>query len=201
MKLALKSVRGRFASFALIAAFIALTPARGRADMPNPATLLDYGVRGFTLGAETGLAIGYLSTGPIYQNHEWRKLVLGAGVGALAGMTTGFVLAVADVTKRDVPVGYYILRDTSYGTLLGALMGSIVGMLIWVDDGSSKAILQGMAYGTLFGAVAGIIYGIVDARYANGGVRIDNNTDWRLNFAPVPERGGMGVAAGVSKRF
>jgi hypothetical protein len=196
---ALNAVRYRLALLVFVVA--TLLPARGSAEMPTAASLLDYGFRGFTLGAECGLAAGYLSTGPVYPREEWRKLVLTMGVGALAGMTTGFILAVADVTAHNVPVGYFVLRDTGYGTVIGAAMGAVVGMLIWVDNGTTKDVLEGAAYGTLIGAVAGIAYGIIDARYANGGGGYRTGPDWRVSAMPMRIDGALGVGASLSGKF
>jgi hypothetical protein len=195
---ALKSVRRRLALFAFVVA--TLSPARSFAAMPDAATMLDYGFRGFTLGLEGGLAVGYLSTGDRYQDREWRKLVFGAGIGALAGLTTGFIIAVADVTSNSVPVGYYVLRDATYGSLLGALMGAVVGMLLWVDDGEPRDMLQGASYGVLFGAVAGIAYGIVEANNATSPGRRYGG-EWRVSLAPMGTGRAAGMGASVATRF
>jgi hypothetical protein len=161
-----RSLRITFAAAALAFAATALPPASSRADMPDAGSLVDYGFKGFTLGLELGLAVGYITTGPKWQQSEWKNLVIGMGVGALSGMTTGIVIAVADSTADGVPGGYYLLRDAGYGTLLGATMGGVVGMLFWVDDGSSKDVLQGAAWGSIFGAGAGLVYGVIEAAHA-----------------------------------
>src|SRR4051794_28279826 len=136
---------------AVVYAATALAPARSRADMPNATSLVDYGFKGFTLGLELGLAIGYITTGPTWEPDEWKKLVLGAGIGALGGLTTGIIVAVADSTGHGAAAGYYLLRDSGYGVLLGATMGVVIGVLLWVDDGSSKDVLKGAAWGGVIG--------------------------------------------------
>jgi hypothetical protein len=121
-------------------------------------------------------------------------------VGALAGLTTGIIIAVADVTSNSVPVGYYVLRDATYGTLIGAVMGGLVGVLLWVDDGTPRDVLQGASYGTLFGAVAGIAYGIVEGKNApSPGGRFGG--DWRVSLAPIQTGRSPGLAAQVAGRF
>jgi hypothetical protein len=124
--------------------------------------LIDYSFKGFTLGVEAGLAVGYLATGSRYRQDEWRTLVVGMGVGAFAGITAGIFIAAADYSSRGSSVGYYILRDTNYGTLIGAAMGAVVGGLVWMDDGLPRDLLRGTAYGMLFGGVAGITYGLIE---------------------------------------
>jgi hypothetical protein len=199
---ALNVARHRFALAMLVFVAATVMPARSSAEMPSSISLIDYGFRGFTLGTEIGLAVGFLATGPVYEHDEWRTLVIGMGIGALSGMTTGFLLAVADSTGRynTVPAGYYILRDASYGTLIGAAVGAVVGMLILVDDGTTKDILTGAAYGTLFGAIAGIAYGIIDARNSNP---IDRRVtpEWRVSAAPMITPYGMGVGASLKGTF
>jgi hypothetical protein len=176
----------------------ALAPAKSQAAMPDADIIFDYGFKGLTIGAELGLSIGYLSAGSRYEEHEWRKLVLGVGVGALAGLATGIIVAVADVTSGSVPVGYYVLRDAGYGTWIGAAIGGIVGALLWVDDGRPRDFIQGAAYGSLFGAVAGLAYGIIEGKNATPPSRRYYEDDWRFSVSPLP---ASGLAAMVAKRF
>lgn len=204
---ALNLAHRRLAVIALLAiTSLCALPAKTRADMPDASAVIDYGFKGFTLGVECGLAVGYLSTGRIFYEEEWRTLVLGMGIGAVAGLTTGVIVSVADTTSNAVPVGYYMLRDATYGTLIGAILGGVVGGLLWVDNGTSRDLLQGASYGTLFGAVAGIAYGIVEAanvvpirrRYGPYGPY----GDWRASISPYSAgRGDAGLAASVAGRF
>jgi hypothetical protein len=183
----------------------ALPPARAAAAMPDGSMMMEYGFRGFSVGLELGLAVGYIATGPVYRSGEWRELVLGMGVGALIGMTSGLVLAVSDTTNEGVPTGFFVLRDAGYGTLFGATVGALVGVLLWVDDGTSKDVLKGAAFGTIFGAIAGIAYGVIESQNAGpsrpeyGGLNFGRN--WQLTVAPAPARGGPGVAALLVGRF
>ena len=194
---------GGRASLGLVAllafALSTLAPSRSYAAAPDTGALVDYGFKGFTLGLETSLAVGYLSTGDRYENREWRKIVLGMGIGALSGMTVGMIIAIADYSGRGVPVGYYMLRDANYGTWIGAAMGAIVGMLLWVDDGHPRDVVRGTAYGTLFGAIAGLAFGIIEGRSASP-VRTYGN-EWRLSMAPTDCVRSPGLAAVLSKRF
>jgi hypothetical protein len=176
-----------------------LAPSRSLAAMPDTGAIVDYGFKGFTLGMECGLAVGYLATGDVWERHEWRTVVLGMGIGALSGMTLGVLISVADYTGRGVPVGYYVLRDANYGTWIGAAMGTIVGMLLWLDDGHPRDAVRGAAYGTLFGAVAGVAYGIIDGKNASP-VRGYGN-EWRFSVAPTGGARSPGLAAMVARRF
>lgn len=192
---------------ALIGLFLAASalPSPAAAEMPDAGALFDYGFKGFTVGAELGLSVGYIATGPVYEHEEWRKLVVGMGVGALIGMSSGIVVAVADSGSGGAPMGYFILRDAGYGTLLGAIMGAITGSLLWVASGTSKDVLKGAAYGTLLGAAAGIGYGVLEgkhgtaARTAETGFRLGNGL--RVQVAPLPSAAGAGLAAQLNARF
>jgi hypothetical protein len=175
----------------------AVAPAKSRAEMPDADILFDYGFKGLTIGAELGLSVGYLSAGSRYEEHEWRKLVLGVGIGALSGLATGILIAVADVSSGSVPIGYYILRGAGYGVWIGAVVGSLVGALLWIDDGRPRDMIQGAAYGSLFGAVAGMAFGIIEGKNTAPPSRRYYDDDWRFSFSPVPS----GLAGMVSKKF
>lgn len=176
----------------------AVAPAKSRAAMPDADILFDYGFKGLTIGAELGLSVGYLSAGSRFEEHEWRKLVLGVGIGALAGLASGIVIAVADVSSGSIPIGYYVLRGASYGVWIGAAVGAIVGALLWIDDGRPRDLLQGAAYGSLFGAVAGMAFGIIEGKNSAPPSRRYYDDDWRFSFSPLP---GAGLAGVVAKRF
>jgi hypothetical protein len=152
-----------------VLALIALlsTPALCAArDDEHPSddapSILSYGLKGFWTGAELGLAAGFLATGTHYESREWRKLVLGAGIGAIAGLGTGITLAIVDASSSRPEAGWLMLRDTGYGSLLGALTGAAVGALFWVDGGRAKNVLTGLSIGTLVGAGAGLAFGIIE---------------------------------------
>jgi hypothetical protein len=175
--------------------------------MPDATSLVDYGFKGFTLGLELGLAVGYITTGSEWEDGEWKNVVLGGGLGALGGMTIGIIVAVADATSHGVPAGYFLLRDAGYGTLLGATMGAVVGVLLWIDDGSEKDVLVGASWGAVIGAGAGLVYGIIEAANARPRSRYRDDDEEEdeegfhlgrgvhLSIGPAPTRNGLGMAA------
>jgi hypothetical protein len=132
-------------------------------------------------------------------------LVLGAGIGALSGLTLGMAFAVSD-TSHSQSVGYYMIRDGNYGSLFGAGVGALAGVLFWIDDGTKKDVLVGAAIGALGGAAAGIIYGIVEGSM---GVSTRSNTYWGkrrerdfyVSVTPAPGPGGPMLAASMGGRF
>jgi hypothetical protein len=202
---ALRLTRTRVRSSLWALMVMALLPARAAAEMPDAASLFDYGFKGFTVGAEVGLAVGYIATGSLYEKNEWRMLVVGMGIGALTGMTTGIVVAVADSSSSGSPMGYYVLRDAGYGTLLGALMGAVTGSLLWVANGTSKDVLKGAAFGTLFGAAAGIGYGVLEGKHGTSLHPVEAGyglgKQWRFSLSPAPAASGLGLAAQLVGRF
>lgn len=129
----------------------------------EPPSIISYGSNGFWTGAQIGLASGYLATGDDYESREWRKLVFGAGVGALAGVGVGITLGIVDVGEPPPRAGWIILRDTGYGLGLGAIVGTAVGALFIIDSGDPKDLLVGASYGTLAGAAAGIAFGLIES--------------------------------------
>ncbi len=173
-----------------------------RAEAQDGQTIFSYGMRGFMNGAELGLAAGYLSTGSHYESREWRKLVFGTGIGALAGVGLGLTLGVVDDSSDSAPVGWYMLRDMGYGTLFGALVGTAVGALFLIDSGRPKDLLTGASVGALIGGGAGIAFGIVeagkDSRHRRGR---EGKSSARLHLTLAPAPRADGALVGVSGLF
>jgi hypothetical protein len=144
-----------------------LVPSAVRAETDDTPSVVAYGFDGFWTGAQIGLASGYLATGREYESDEWRKLVFGAGIGALIGVGTGITLGVVDVSGGPPHTGHLILRDVGYGVGLGSIVGLAVGALFLIDDGRPKNLLTGAAIGTLAGAGAGVVFGLIEAAAAH----------------------------------
>ncbi len=161
-------------------------PVLCRAQSAQPAsdgdapTLLAYGLKGLWTGAFVGLAAGYVTTGPSWQSHEWRKLVVGAGVGALVGVGGGVALAVVDNGKPTPGIGWLALRDTGYGSLLGVLTGTAVGALFWAGGGRPRDVLMGGAIGTVAGAGVGALFGVVE------GINAQSRREREAQPQPLP---------------
>lgn len=151
--------------FALVLGLTA-APSLCFADDSAPS-IVSYGMDGFWTGAQIGLAAGFLATGSEYESEEWRKLVFGAGVGALAGVGLGLTLGILDVGEAPPQTGGLILRDVGYGVGLGAVVGTAVGALFLIDSGEAKNLLTGAAVGTLIGAGAGLAFGVIEGAAAD----------------------------------
>lgn len=157
----------RFVRTALAVSTLFLgTPSVCLAADDTPS-IVSYAFDGFWTGAQVGLATGYLATGREYESEEWRKLVFGAGVGALVGVGVGLTLGVIDVGQAPPQTGRLILRDVGYGVGLGAVVGTAVGALFLIDSGRAKNLLTGAAVGTLVGAGAGVAFGLIESAAAN----------------------------------
>jgi hypothetical protein len=152
----------------LFACLCLLLPRLSQARDESPS-LFSYGSEGFGTGALVGLAAGYLSTGDDYESSEWRKLVFGAGVGALVGVGTGLTLGVLDLGSQPPGAGWIVLRDTGRGTGLGAIVGLAVGALYVIDSNDPKDLLIGAAYGGIIGAGAGVVFGVIEAALIDRG--------------------------------
>jgi hypothetical protein len=174
----------------------AIAPAQSRADMPDADSLLDYSFKGLTLGLELGLSISYLSTGSKWEEDDWKPVVFGMGIGALAGVTTGILLSVIDRTSGGSG-GFYLLRAAGYGALLGGVMGAALGVLFWLNDGSSKDVLRSAAWGAIFGSAGGLVYGMIESSNAKprqeAALHLGNGIELRV--APAPPQHGPGMAA------
>lgn len=151
-------------SLALLGLVGLSAPTRCMAEGDDTESILSYAFKGFGSGIAVGFAAGYLSTGPKYESEEWRKLLWGAGIGSLTGLGIGVILGVVDsaASPEQPGVGFYILRDVTYGYSLGALAGGIIGVLYWAGGGVSKDVLVGMAWGTVIGAGTGVVLGVLE---------------------------------------
>jgi hypothetical protein len=158
----------RVASTITLLAGVWLIPCVSQASENDTPSIVSYGFDGFWTGAQIGLASGYLATGTEYESDEWRKLVFGAGVGALVGVGAGLTLGILDVGSGPPATGHLILRDVGYGVGLGAIVGTAVGALFLIDDGRPKNLLTGAAVGTVAGAGAGLIFGVIESAAAGG---------------------------------
>jgi hypothetical protein len=163
----------------LLACACLLWPRASHAQDTNPS-IFGYGSDGFWTGAQVGLAAGYLATGDDYESREWRKLVFGAGVGALVGVGAGLSLGIMDLGQPAPGAGWIILRDTGYGTGLGALVGVAVGALFVIDSHDAKDLLTGAAYGGVIGAGAGVVFGVIEAATIDRGPRRSGAPTLRL---------------------
>jgi hypothetical protein len=150
-----------FFCFLSISAAGVAAPALAHASEEEPPSIINYGVSGFWTGAQIGLASGYLATGRDYESREWRKLVFGAGVGALAGTGFGLTLGIVDAGSAAPGTGWLALRDTGYGVGLGALAGTATGALFLINSGEPKNLVTGAAIGSLIGAGVGAAVGII----------------------------------------
>lgn len=148
-------------------AALGLTPSLSQAAENDTPSVVSYGFDGFWTGAQIGLASGYLATGREYESDEWRKLVFGAGVGALVGVGTGLTLGIVDLGGGPPATGGIILRDVGYGVGLGAIVGTAVGALFLIDDGRPKNLLTGAAVGSVVGAGAGLVFGLIEGATAH----------------------------------
>jgi hypothetical protein len=151
----------QFFSVLSIAGACLAAPSLAHAAEDEPPSVIKYGVNGFWTGAQIGLATGYLATGHEYESREWRKLVFGAGVGALAGTGIGITLGIVDMGAAPPGTGWLVLRDTGYGIGLGVLVGTATGALFLLDGGRAKNLVTGAAVGTLIGAGAGAVLGVI----------------------------------------
>jgi len=179
-------------------------PEAERSSSMDSVSLLSYGFRGFWTGAELGLAAGYLTTGRRFEHGEWRKLVLGAGIGAILGVGAGIGLALVDAHEGEPGTGFYVLRDMGYASLLGALTGAAVGALFLVGSGHPKDVLVGLSIGTLIGAGVGVVFGVIEGagskRHHDAARRADRGM--HLTLVAIPTFGVLpALGPGVEGRF
>lgn len=132
-------------------------------DPDNAPSVFAYGFRGLSIGAPVGLSASYLLTRDgDWGTEDWKDLGIGVGIGAIGGAVGGLGVGFYDLNDRRPGVGMVVLRDTWYGTLLGATVGLIIGGVILIDSGEVEDLLVGGAWGTVIGAPVGTIIGFIE---------------------------------------
>lgn len=174
------------AGCALLAAAALALPERALAA-DDPPSIITYGTNGFWTGAQIGVATAYLATGKDYESREWRKLVFGAGVGALSGVAIGLTLGIVDSGSTPPAMGWLILRDAGYGIGLGSLVGLATGALFMLDSPDTKYLVRGLAIGSLAGAGVGVVVGVIQGVRSEPKEAPKSAFNWRLGVASVQE--------------
>ena len=189
-----------WAVLGVVVALLAAPRECAAEDHDEGPTLISYGLSGFWLGAEDGLAAGYLSTGRTFESHEWRNLVVGAGIGALVGVGAGLLLSIPDTATDTHPgTGWYVLRDGGYGATLGALVGLAIGAISLADNGSTKELVVGAAIGALAGTGVGFVFGVIEGlargkhKHASADDEAARERGMQLAFTLIPWRNPRGA--------
>jgi hypothetical protein len=128
--------------------------------------MLSYAFTGLGTGALVGLSGGYLAARHAnwdWHKEEYRALGLGASIGALSGIALGLGLGIADLGADAPGYGGIVLRDTLYGTGLGAVAGVIGGGIAAFARSDAELALFGATIGAVSGAGVGMIIGFIEA--------------------------------------
>jgi hypothetical protein len=132
----------------------------------EPPSMLSYAFTGLGTGALVGLSGGYLAARDAnwdWGKREYRAIGLGASIGALSGIALGLGLGAADLGADAPGYGGVVLRDTLYGTGLGAVAGLLAGGISAFARSDAEHALFGTAIGAVAGAGVGMIIGFIEA--------------------------------------
>jgi hypothetical protein len=148
----------------VVVAFAVTCVPTSRAAEFQPPTVFDGAYQGLIVGGTAGLATGYLfaRSGGWNSSSDWKPLVYGAGIGALAGATVGLTLGIVDMAQRRPGRNGYVMRDGLYGAGLGAVLGGIAGGLAALSSKKGEHILLGGSIGILSGTCLGMGVGAVE---------------------------------------
>lgn len=173
------------------------------AEAGLPPSPFETGLSGFGMGVGAGLAGGYLvarSGGSI--SSEWRAVVAGGVIGALAGGTAGLTLGFVANGPTSQGRGYLIIRDMSYGGSFGAVFGGLIGGLVALRTNHLENVLFGAAIGTLSGTALGLVYGSLERNPWASGAEVPRKTAWNVGVVPLMKAGGtLSLGPSVSGRF
>jgi hypothetical protein len=154
------------------------------------------------MGLAAGLAGGYLVARENgLHASDWRPLVAGAGIGALAGGALGLGLGLADNDSAAAGRGFLVMRGMGAGGGFGLVAGAIIGGLVALDTNKPEHILFGAAIGTLSGTALGLLLGSVERNpWAPGSSR--GLASLHVGVSPyATERGELAFGPLVSGRF
>jgi len=134
-------------------------------DSDYSPSVFTYGWRGLAIGGLAGLSLGYIvARDDGFASDDWKPVVYGLGVGALAGGGIGLTLGFVDLADDRPGMGNVALRDMLNGALFGAAAGAIVGALVLISSEDPEHILFGAAVGTLSGTLIGLVVGVIEGR-------------------------------------
>lgn len=153
------------------------------------------------MGLSAGLAGGYLvARDNGFSSSDWRPIVAGAGIGALAGGVLGFTLGMVDNNSAVPGRGFLVMRGMSYGGGFGMVAGGIIGGLAALKTDKPEHILFGAAIGTLSGTVLGVVLGSLERNpWAAGG---RGPMAWNVGVTPCATAdGGLAFGPSLSGHF
>jgi len=166
-----------------------------------PPSPFEIGLRGFGMGLTAGIAGGYLvARDNGLTASDWRPIVIGAGIGALAGGALGFTLGIVDNNSAAPGRSYLVMRGMSYGGMFGLVAGGIIGGLAALETNKAEHILFGAAIGTLSGTALGLVLGATERNPWASGAR--GPAAWSLGVAPYrTAEGNVQLGPSVSGTF
>jgi hypothetical protein len=151
-------------------------------------TVFDGAYQGLLVGGTAGLATGYLFARQEGWDgdKDWKPLVYGLGIGALAGSAIGLTLGIVDVSQDKHGRNGYVMRDGLYGALLGAILGGIAGGLAAISSEKGEHVLLGSSIGVLSGTCLGMGVGFVEGyREHSASVAPVQQADGSVSFIPA----------------
>jgi hypothetical protein len=181
--------------------FVEPVPPPTAVQSPPPPSPFETGMRGFSMGLGAGLAGGYLvARNNGFTSSDWRPIVAGAGIGALAGGVLGFTLGMVDNNSAVPGRGFLVMRGMSYGGGFGMVAGGIVGGLAALKTDKPEHILFGAAIGTLSGTVLGLVLGSIERNpWAASG---RGPMAWNVGVVPCTTAdGGLAFGPSLSGHF
>ncbi|HEX3696690.1 MAG TPA: hypothetical protein VH374_15020 [Polyangia bacterium] len=196
------------AAVTLLAALGAPSAGWAQANVSTPSapppSPFETGISGFGMGIAAGLAGGYLVARENgLQRRDWRPVVAGAAIGALAGGALGLTLGFIDNGARPSGRGYLITRDMAYGGTFGTIFGALIGGLVALETNRPENILFGAAIGTLAGTGAGVVFGSLERNpWAKSGGTAPRAVGWNVTLAPsLTAKGTLAVGPRIAGAF
>lgn len=180
------------------------TAAVPESEIAPPPSPFETGLRGFGMGIGAGLAGGYLvARSGGFTSGDWRPLVAGAAIGALAGGALGVTLGFVDNASTTRGRGFLVMRGMTYGGSFGAVFGGLIGALAALKTNHLENVLFGAAIGTLSGTALGLVFGSIERNpWASGGGVHPRAAAWNIGIAPwLTTKGALSLGPSLSGHF
>ena len=117
---------------------------------------------GAASGAVIGLSTGILILALNDKNDDYKLLLRGSIYGLIGGTITGTGIGMYEISTEKEETGFTTSTYVLGGSGIGALLGTVVAILPYLNDGKGKNFSIGMGVGSLVGASVGLGLAIVE---------------------------------------
>ena len=138
---------------------------------------------GLLTGGIYGGAMGFFNYDSQQTTGKFNTLLIVTGAAGGFGLLAGGIIAFIEhlQKRRDFHIGKPILTYTLYSTVVGAILGSIFGVIPYTSTNDTDSIINFMSYGAALGFVSGIVFYFLFEDF-------EAKKDFKLDFLYEPQK-------------